>query len=195
MNRKRLIMIVIAVTALSPASTTVNADSKEQPPADQTAPAAEHIALAKYQGQWTVEFNFAHDNDVVYTGTSTNTMLVGDRFLQVQYEARNDTSMVEGVFMFGFDRRNDAYQILAMDSWGTYFVTASGKVSPEGDAFKCYGKDNDPHMKKLGYEKEFGYLTFFETENQFSITVFWVDTRTSERNEMKALEYRFSRAE
>ena len=48
-------------------------------------------------------------------------------------------------------------------------------------------------MKKMGFEKEFGYACFFKDDSQFVIEVFWIDTRTAVREEIKAIEYSFSR--
>jgi len=85
--------------------------------------------------------------------------------------------------------------MLGMDSWGTYYVTALGNRSEQGGAIKLYGKDDDPNMKKMGYEKEFGYICNFESENQFVIEIIFIDTRTDTRNEIKFMVYKFSRAD
>lgn len=84
---------------------------------------------------------------------------------------------------------------MAADIGGTYFVTASGKRDSETKTIKVYGKDNDPMMKKMGFDKEFAFALSLQDEDQFSVVVYWIDTRTSERNEIVGLSYSFTRAE
>ena len=119
---------------------------------DLSKPGPEHKNLSTYVGSWNTRLQMGKDT---YVGNSTTKMIVGNRFLQVNFSVSNETNSIEGIFMIGFDRRNNAYQVLGMDSFGTYFVTAAGPKSEEYTA-KTYGKDDDPVMKKMGFEKEFG---------------------------------------
>ncbi len=154
---------------------------------DISGPGPEHENLSSYVGEWDVALEMGKEN---YEGSSTTSMIVGDRFLQVDFSVSNESNTIEGIFFIGFDRRNDAYQVLGMDSFGTYFVTASGPAV-EGFTSKAYGKDNDPMMKKMGFEKEFGYNLTFKEKDRFVIEIFWIDNRTDAHTEIKALEYVF----
>lgn len=195
MIKTRMICSICAVASILSAGDTANSQDKNEAPEDMTAPSTEHKEMANYAGDWDIEMHFVSDKENVYSGSSTNVMLVGNRFLQIQFSAKNTSSDVEGVFILGFDRRNLKYQMLGMDSWGTYYVTALGERSEQGGAIKLYGKDDDPNMKKMGYEKEFGYTCNFESENKFVIEIIFIDTRTDARNEIKFMVYKFSRAD
>lgn len=192
---KQTIFILIMHILLLSWSTVYSEDNAEVQK-DLSKPSKEHEELAKYAGKWNVEMQFASSQkDEAYSGTSINTMLVENRFLQIQFAASKASEEVSGVFIIGFDRRNLEYQMTGMDTWGTYYVSATGKRLPECNTIKLYGKDNDPNMKKIGFDKEFGYSCTFENENMFVIDVFFIDTRTAARNELKFMEYRFSRTE
>lgn len=195
MNRFKINLAVCASAIILAASYSAFSQVNDEVYEDLTAPSAEHEEMASYAGTWDVEMNFASDSKNVYTGSSTNAMIVGGRFLQIQFSLNKGDSDVDGAFILGFDRRNLEYQILAMDSWGTYYVTAVGKRSEETGAIKMYGKDNDPNMKKMEFDKEFGHICKFKSENRFTIEIFFIDTRTDARTELKSMEYRFSRTE
>lgn len=192
--KQTFFILIMPILLLS--SSTVYSEDNAEVQEDLSNPSKEHEELAKYTGKWNVEMQFASSQkDKAYLGTSMNTMLVGNRFLQIQFAVKQDTLEANGVFVIGFDRRNLEYQMTGMDTWGTYYVTASGKRLEKSNTIKLYGKDNDPFMKKMGFEKEFGYSCTFENENKFVIEVFFVDTRTPARNELKAMDYKFTRAE
>ncbi len=156
---------------------------------DISGPGPELERLSKYVDSWDVELQMGGQT---YSGTSSTKLIVGDRFLQADFAVENASGNIEGIYIIGFDRRNEVYQVLGMDSFGTYFVSATGPASEEYTA-KTYGKDNDPMMKKMGFEKEFGYNLLFKEDDKFVIEVFWIDNRTEARTEIKALEYVFTR--
>ncbi len=196
MKKIGLILGIYVVAITLTVSNSAHSQEKKETPEDMSAPSAEHQEIAKYAGDWNVEMHFVSDKENVYAGSSINSMIVGGRFLQIQFSLNKGDSDVEGAFILGFDRRNLEYQILAMDSWGTYYVTASGKRSEKTGAIKMYGKDNDPKMKKMGWGvKEFGHICRFKNEKHFTIEIFFIDTRTDARTELKSMEYKFTRVE
>ena len=56
-----------------------------------------------------------------------------------------------------------------------------------------YGKDDDPVMKAMGFTKEFVHILDIRGKDEFAVEVWFVDTRTAERREIKSLEYIFTR--
>ena len=119
-------------------------------------------------------------------------MVANGGFLICEYSLTSNQDTAEGMFTLGFDRRHTEYTIQSIDSWGTYFVTARGNQA-ESKRIKLYGKDNDPHIQSLGFTKEFAYVLDFRDTNNFVIEVIMIDTRTDERQEIKMMEYDFSR--
>ena len=97
--------------------------------------------------------------------------------------------------MLGMDRRHSEYTIQSMDSWGTYFVTARGKRKADSKLIKLYGTDDDPHMKSMGFTKEFAFALDFTASNKFSVKVYMIDNRTPNRREMLMMEYQFTKTE
>ena len=81
-----------------------------------------------------------------------------------------------------------------MDSYGTYFVTSRGKQDETTRKIKMYGKDDDPRMKAMGFTKEFAHVLDIRGKDEFAIEVWFVDTRTEARKELKSTEYIFKRS-
>ncbi len=157
-------------------------------------PGPEHKVLANYVGNWSVAIRFGSGTSaLVYNGTSAHQMVADGRFLVCEFKATSNRGAAEGMFTLGFDRRHTEHTIQAIDSWGTYFVTARGKPQAGSKRVKLYGKDNDPHMKSLGLTKEFAYTIDFKDNHKFVIEVLMIDTRTKERREQKMMEYQFIR--
>jgi len=152
-------------------------------------PGPEHEKLARYSGTWDVQIKMGAQT---YSGAATNRMTVGGRFLQVEYQARGTKSATEGIFVAGFDPRHQRHTLIAMDSFGPYFVTSKGKPDASGK-LRLLGSDDDPTMKAMGLTKEFVHVVDFKSADEFSIEVRFIDTRTPERKEMKFMTYSFAR--
>ena len=79
------------------------------------------------------------------------------------------------------------YTVLAFDDTGTYWVSAQG--TEEDGRIKMYGKDDDPVMTAMGFEKEFVIVLDIQSEDRISIETYYIDTRTPECSEMLGLSY------
>jgi hypothetical protein len=158
-------------------------------------PGAEHEELAKCVGGWTIEVTMgAGPRALVYKGEAENRMIVGGRFLEIEYQAKSASAgETEGVFTIGFDRRHERYALIAMDNFGTYFVTSQGPRDEASGTIRLLGTDDDPMMKAMGYTKEFVHVLDLRGPDEFSIEVRIIDTRTPERREMKYITYAFTR--
>ncbi len=160
---------------------------------DLAKPGAEHQKLAEYAGDWSVEVRMGSGNSALtYTGAAKNRMIVGGRFLEIEYEAQAKDNKTEGVFLVAFDGRHQRFALVSLDNFGTYFVTSQGKRDENGKA-KLIGSDDDPQMKAMGYTKEFAHVLDLRSKDEFVIEVWFVDTRTPSRREFKYMDYTFKR--
>ncbi len=120
-------------------------------------------------------------------------MIVGNRFLQIEYQAEGASGELEGMFTIGFDGRHDHYALFAVDSFGTYFVSSKGKLDEATGTIRMLGSDDDPMMKAMGLTKEFVHVLDLRGPDKFAIEIHFVDTRTPERREIKFMEFVFTR--
>lgn len=160
----------------------------------QARPGPEHERLAKYTGTWNLEVKMgAGAAAMVYKGASTNRMTVGGRFLQLEYHGSSPNGNTEGIFTLGFDPRHQHYTLIAMDSFGPYFVTSKGKHDDKSGKIRLLGSDDDPAMKAMGFTKEFVHTLDLGHPDELAIEVWFIDTRTPARREMKFMTYTFKR--
>lgn len=157
-------------------------------------PGPEHEELEKYAGKWQVKVTMGNGEQApASTGNGTSYMTLERRFLWIGYNVNGKAGRIKGNFTIGFDRRNERYSLIAMDTFGTYFVTSHGKKDEKTGKLKLYGKDDDPYMKSLGYDKEFVHVIDLQSDDEFTIEVHFIDTRTPERKEIKAMAFHFTR--
>jgi hypothetical protein len=157
-----------------------------------TKPGLEHEALARYAGTWDVTVSMGSGASAIqYQGTAESRMTVGGRFLQVEYQAQGKEDETEGMFTVGFDSRHQRYTLIAMDSFGTYFVTSQGPRDAKSGKIRMSGTDDDPVMKALGHTKEFVHVLDLRGPEEFVVEVWFVDTRTAARQEFKYMDYTF----
>ena len=157
-------------------------------------PGPEHELLAKYAGKGSLNLRYGVGNRaMVFEGSSDNRTMVDGRFLALEYEAESKMGPTSGMLIIGFDRRHGEFTLQAMDSWGTYFVSSRGKREGDAKTVKLYGKDDDPHLKAMGFgEKEFVHVLDFSDDKKLVVEVHMIDTRTEERVERKMMEYAFT---
>ena len=146
----------------------------------QGLPGAQHEALHALAGSWEVYV------DSQLAGSATATLRLDGRFLEVEIDA-DAGPMQKIIYTFGFDRRNGVYTVIAMDDSGTYWVTGTG--IRDGGRIPMYGKDKDPVMEAMGFEKEFAIVLTIESPRRFGIEILFIDTRTPERREISFLTF------
>ena len=95
------------------------------------APGPEHKELEALAGTWDLEITYAMGTGqkMSFAGRGVNTMILGGRFLTATTASREPKSglAVDTLSIYGFDRRNGNFTIVAYDTMGTYYVTAAGK--------------------------------------------------------------------
>jgi hypothetical protein len=194
---KRAILATAALLVLACRGPVAADEPKSPSPEDLlklTRPGAEHERLAGYAGEFDVAVKMgAGSGAAAYTGTAKNRMTVGGRFLQIEYQAKGPADNTEGIFIVGFDSRHQRYALVALDSFGTYFVTSQGKVDEKSGKPKLLGTDDDPQMKALGHSKEFAHVLDLRSADAFAVEVWFIDTRTPARREFKYMTYEFQR--
>ena len=195
---RRLCACLMAATMLvlpwpSIAQERVKAPSREEIAKyrELATPGPEHEMLSKCAGHWDV--TVAAGGRAASIGGGRSYMTLERRFLWIGYEAKGQSGRYKGAFTIGFDRRHQHFTLIAMDTDGTYFITSRGKKLPDSEAIKLFGSDDDPYMEKLGLKKEFAHVLDFSDPDKFTIDVLFIDTRTAERKEMKAIELTFTR--
>lgn len=158
----------------------------------QTQPGPEHETLARYAGKWALD-NQNAAGAVQSRGTAECCLTAGKRFLQCDFAHGEGEAKVEGQFTIGYDRRHGHYQIVMLDTYGTYLVTATGKADPKTGKIKMLGKDDDPVMAARGLTKEFAFVLDVSRPETLSLEILFIDTRTPARRELKFAEYAFRR--
>jgi hypothetical protein len=157
-------------------------------------PTPEHKQLASYAGAWDVEIKMGGGGGaLLYRGAANNRVVAGSRFLQMEYQAKAKNDEIDGTFIVGFDSRHKRFTLVAMDSFGPYFVSSQGQRDEKSGKIRMLGTDDDPMMKAMGYTKEFVHVLDLRSENEYAIEIWFVDTRTAARREFKFMDYVFKR--
>jgi hypothetical protein len=185
-----VLLVLISIPLGAPADDQKPAALSPEEIAQLIGPGPEHAALGKFVGDWDVSIKMGPAS---YAGEAKARTTVGKRFLQVEYQAKGKADATEGMFTLGFDRRHKEYALIAQDSFGTYFVTSQGKRDDKTGKLRLLGRDDDPQMKAMGLTKEFLHVVDLSNPDQLAIEVWFIDTRTPARKEIKFMEYQFKR--
>lgn len=98
-------------------------------------PGPEHDRIASLAGTWDMEITMWPEPGAAPVqlppAVVESEMILGGRFLQQHGRSEVDGMVIETMSLFGFDRRNDLYNLIALDTSGTYWVTASGQAVDE----------------------------------------------------------------
>lgn len=109
-------------------------------------PGEEHAQLARLAGDWEVTTALPGAPGrppTVMTGRATARMTVGDRFLMIESRASGGSQSIDALTILGFDGRRDEYTYLGHDSFGTYYVEASGKGALSSGRLELVGIDRE----------------------------------------------------
>ena len=187
-----LMLVGVSLPAQEPKQQAKPLSAEEQ--LKLTKPGVEHELLARYAGTWEVEVTMGSGAAALtYRGTGENRMTVGGRFLQMEYQAKGKADSTEGMFTVGFNSRHQRHTLIAMDSFGTYFVMSQGQRDATSGKIRMLGADDDPMMKAMGYTKEFVHVLDLRGADEYAVEVWFVDTRTPARQEFKYMDYTFRR--
>ena len=168
----------------------------QEPRADVSGPGPEHAELQALAGEWGVQvlLHGGGDEPVLgATGLAEARTLLGGRFLEVSIRLEPGAPARELVYLIGYDRRNDRYQVVNLDDSATYFVVAQG-ARDDGDGWiSTTGTDDDPDMAAMGFEKAFVFALDLDPAEGWAVQTRFVDTRTEARTEIPFMTVRLSR--
>jgi hypothetical protein len=149
---------------------TTRADDKSPPSAvddggadlmemarQMAAPAPQHKLLDPLAGNWKykVSFNFGGQTGEG-TGTTTGRWIMGNRFMQFDAAGGVNTSggavNVESMSVLGYDKRTGKFTVWAIDTMGTYSVSATGDFDAASKTFTLHGENEEPGMGKIPFK-------------------------------------------
>lgn len=159
-------------------------------------PGDDHKLLEKMVGTWDQEIKFFMDagaEPMVMTAKTTNTLVLGGRFPQLQSKGGDPPMVIESLNLIGFDRRHKKYTQVGMDTMGTYYVTAAGTYDESAKTMTLSGTDEDP---VIGHVQEYDFVYHFEDDDTYVFEVFFKDEmHTKGGDPVKLAEIVHTRAE
>jgi hypothetical protein len=93
--------------------------------------AEEHEFLKKMSGIWKSAVKMwmnPDDSPMESSGTATNELLMGGRFLQCRFESKTPWGDFSGLSIDGFNRIDNKYQGIWLDSMGTLMMVFEGEA-------------------------------------------------------------------
>ena len=145
-----LVLVVLAAPAAAQERLPTEAEMKAA--LELAAPGPEHARLAKLVGTWDLDFKIATGPTTSLTsrGVAENRMVLGGRFLISEAKSTEAImgQMIEGMTIYGFDRRANTYTVLGLDNFGTYYVEAEGAATADAQNIVMPGIEIDPRTKK-----------------------------------------------
>jgi len=183
---RRVILTFLPLLLVLPATRAVAQQTPPQPTAEQmkamleqTKPGPEHRMLASLEGRWRQEitWNLGGPAPTRTTGTATNRLILGGRFLASERTAANPVGdamgdpTVESLTIYGFDRRLGHFTVVEMDTTGTYSVAAAGPAAANGGILMA-GEMFDDHSGKREIRKYDMTLRVVDADTYITSVVF-----------------------
>ncbi len=123
--------------------------------AEWGALAPEHEFLKGMVGTWdvTTSFNMGGPEPMVSSGTSTNTLILGGRYVTQQFVIPDFMGAgYEGLGTFGYDKVKGKYVSTWLDTMSTSMVFMEGTWDEDTSTLTWYGEGNSPMGKsKMKY--------------------------------------------
>lgn len=114
------------------------------------APGEQHKLLGRLVGEWkqTGKFIMPGQSPIEFSGKTSNRMILGDRFLQLDgtFVAANPALKGESMTVYGFDKRVGKYTAWGIDTWGTYSVAATGDYDAATRTWTLSGENAEGGM-------------------------------------------------
>lgn len=150
------------------ASTPVPPPKKEPKPADRDSaeaaawakaaePGPQHKLLEQFEGEWTAaatEFGPDGAQSGSGTGTMTSKMVLGGRFLSMDYDGRMHGRFFRGMGMLGYSNVDKQFECAWSDSMSTSLSVLNGQADKAGKVFTLVGEYTDPLTGKRAKQKE-----------------------------------------
>ena len=104
------------------------------------SPSEEHEFLKKMSGTWTAAVKMWMGPDgppQESTGTATNELMMDGRFLHCRFEGQTPWGPFSGMAIDGFNRIDNKYQGIWMDSMGTIMMVFEGEADGNVRTMTC----------------------------------------------------------
>ncbi len=152
-------------------------------------PGPEHELLASLEGSWKQEIRLWMSpgaEPLISAGKTVNRMILGGRFLQCHSEAGEGEMRMESLTIMGHDNRSGEYTLIGLDTWGTYYITASGSLDHGSSVITMSGRNADPIM---GFEQVYDIVVRLVNEDKYVIEVIFRNPEmTGGADEFKMVE-------
>jgi len=115
-------------------------------------PGPSHKFLAMFAGEWESEISFRSSPDQqrqVSRGASTIRWVLGDRFLQEDFQGEAGGEKFQGMGLMGFDNGARQFKMVWVDSLNTAVAVSSGRYNPEQNVFEMTSEVYDPLIGAL----------------------------------------------
>jgi hypothetical protein len=108
-------------------------------------PGPEHKALNVFEGTWNVEGkDMMTQSAGKMTGTTEYAMVMGGRFLSINYDGRYQGKFMTGKGYLGYNNVSKQYEQVWMDSMTTGMSPMTGSMSKDGKSIILTGPMDDP---------------------------------------------------
>lgn len=158
-----------------------------------TTPSREHEMLEFFAGEWDVETTVfmpgQKDGSPPSKGTSKGEMIMGGRFVEIGGEGEFMGRPAASKMLIGFDRFENRYDMLVINTTSTAMYTAHGLANMEGNAIVFHGNMAEPALGL--HDREVRYIVRRQGEDAWVLEVY--DLHVSEEGH-KVVETRYTRA-
>lgn len=172
-------IVLVAVAAL--VTSSVVSQEKEVDPAMEEmmakwkaagTPGPFHKHLDAFIGTWTAESKFwqnPNDPPEVSKAKSSNSWLMGGRFLQQNYKGLAMGQPFTGMGIMGYDNLKKQYISTWIDDMSTSIMTDAGTCDDSGKVFTMRGEGIDP---MTGENKPYESILRVISKNKYSLEMF-----------------------
>ena len=156
---------------------------------DPTMPGPHHARLAKLAGEWNVSARVWIDPNrppVESTGSVTNEMILGGRFLWSHYDGQMAGQPFQGIGIDGYDNVKQKHTSQWMDSAGTMVSQYEGGCGYDGNTITVFTSFDDPltgapkrlrGVTKILGDDKYTYESAAEVDGEYVKTMEAVFTR------------------
>jgi len=141
-----------------PAAAQPGQDASMEAWAKVANPGDNHKILATLAGTWTAKCKFWMGGPEApateSTGTSTNTSVLGGRFIRMDFKGQFMESPFEGLGYLGFDNVDQKFVGSWMDTMTTSMATTSGKYDAVKKSITMTGQFKDPATGQMVNNRE-----------------------------------------
>ena len=188
-------IIVLALTSASLFSFTTLQDSPGEELAKMeqlgeylAEPGKQHEFLQNFVGDWTTESSIFGMEPT--TGTASNELILGGRFLEGEYSGTIIDSAYDGKITLGYDKYKRKYIVTFIDSLGTSIKYAEGFLDKSNRTLSLWGSMDEWMTGE--HDKVVLYRFTIQNKNQFTLGI---HDLAMYPNDAKVIEIVYKRSE